>query len=127
MFQTRYLENKINHLHERCFRIIYNNKYSNFEEMLVKDNSINHINIQTISVEIHKVAIGMSQEIMNNIFKLRNNKLYYLRHTPQFLVDPSGSAFNGSESTSYLRPKIWEQMSSEIKHNYYLDGFEKLN
>ena len=106
MFQTRYLENKINHLHERCFRIIYNNKYSNFEEMLVKDNSINHINIKTISVEIHKVAIGMSQEIMNNIFKLRNNKLYYLRHTSQFLVDPSGSVLTVVNQRRICDPKF---------------------
>ena len=33
MFHSRTLNNKINRLHERCLRIIYNNKISNFEEL----------------------------------------------------------------------------------------------
>ena len=47
MFHTHSLNNKISRLHERCLRIIYNDKRSNFEELLVKDNSvsIHQINI----------------------------------------------------------------------------------
>ena len=37
MFHSRTLNNKINRLHERCLRIIYNDKLSNFEELLHKD------------------------------------------------------------------------------------------
>ena len=33
MFHSRTLINKVNRLHERCLRIIYNNKISNFEEL----------------------------------------------------------------------------------------------
>ena len=33
MFHSRTLNNKVNRLHERCLRIIYNNKISNFEEL----------------------------------------------------------------------------------------------
>ena len=43
---------------------------------------------------------------MNDIFKLRENTHYDLRHTSQFLIDPIHSVFNGSESASYLGPKI---------------------
>ena len=87
MFHSRSLNNKINRLHERCLRIIYNDKHSNFEELLVKDNSvsIHHNNIHTLAIEIYKVAEGICPEIMNDIFKLRENKHYNLRHTSQFL------------------------------------------
>ena len=34
---------------------------------------------------MHKVANGMSPEIMNDIFKLRENTHYNMRHTSQFL------------------------------------------
>ena len=69
MFHNRSLNNKINLLHERCLKTIYNDKHSNFEELLVKDNSvsIHHNNIHTLAIEMHKVANGMSPEIMNDI------------------------------------------------------------
>ena len=40
MFHSCSLNNKINRLHERCLRMIYNDKQSNFEKLLVKDNSV---------------------------------------------------------------------------------------
>ena len=99
-------------LHERCLRIIYNDKHSNFEELLVKDNSVfmHHNNIHTLAIEMYKAANGISPKIMNDIFKLRENTHHNLRHTSQFLVDPIYSVFNGSESALYLRAKIWEQI-----------------
>ena len=33
--------------------------------------------------------------------------------------------YNGTESASYLGPKIWEQIPAEIKNKHYLDGFKK--
>ena len=39
MFHSRSLNNKINRLHERCLRIIYNDKHSNFDVLLEKDNT----------------------------------------------------------------------------------------
>ena len=72
MFHNRSLNNKINQFHERCFIIIYNDKHSNFEELLVKDNSvsIHHNNIHTLAIEMYKVANDMFPDIMNDIFKL---------------------------------------------------------
>ena len=66
MFHNRLLNNKINQLHERYLRIIYNDKHSNFEELLVKDNSvsIHHNNIHTLAIEMYKVANTMSPEII---------------------------------------------------------------
>ena len=76
MFHNCSLNNKINWLHERCLRIIFNDKHSNFEVLLIKDNSvsIHHNNIHTLAIEMYKVANGMSPEVMNDIFKLRENK-----------------------------------------------------
>ena len=38
MFHSCSLNNEINRLHERCLRIIYNDKRSTFEELLAEDN-----------------------------------------------------------------------------------------
>ena len=59
VFHTRSLNNKINRLHECCLRILYNDKCSNFKELL--------------AVEMLKLVHGISPEIMNDVFQIRNN------------------------------------------------------
>jgi len=126
MFHSRCLNNKINRLHERCLRMIYNDKISTFEELLTKDNSvsIHHSNIHALAIEMYKVANDMSPQIMNEVFKLRNTPHYNLRHTSLFSTEVIHSVFNGSESASYLGPKIWEQIPAEIKNKDSLNGFK---
>ena len=110
IFYSRALDNKINSLHERCLRIIYNDKTSTFKKLLEKDNpvSIHYSNIQALAIEMYKVANGMSPEIMNEIFQLREKSHYNLRYTSEFIIPPIHSVYHGSESVSYLGPKIWE-------------------
>ena len=89
MFHSRCLNNKINRLHERCLRMIYNEKISNFEELLNKDNSvsIHHNNIYALAIEMCKGANDASPDMMNGVFKLRNTPHYNLRHTSHFFPD----------------------------------------
>ena len=70
MFHSRSLNNKTNRLHERCLRMIYNDKQSNFGELLVRDNSvsIHHRNIQHLKIQMYMVANGMSPDIMSDVF-----------------------------------------------------------
>ena len=57
--------------HERCLRIIYDDKHSTFEELLNKDNSvsIHHKYINALAIEMSKLANGMSPEILNEIVR----------------------------------------------------------
>ena len=61
---------KINRLHERCLRIIYNDKQSSFKMFLEKDSSvsIHDKNIQCLATEMYKVSNGLSPPIVSNIF-----------------------------------------------------------
>ena len=58
MIHGRSLNNKISKLNERCWRIIYNDKKSNFEELFIKNNSvsIHHRYIQTLAIEMYKLS-----------------------------------------------------------------------
>ena len=47
---------------------------------------------------------------------LREKTHCHLRQTTQFLVDPIHSVFNNIESASFLGPKMWEQIPTEIKN-----------
>ena len=57
MFCSRQLNRKMNHIHERALRLVYNDYESSFDELLIKDNtvSIHHRNIQYVAVEMYKV------------------------------------------------------------------------
>ena len=95
MFHTSSMINKINRVIERCSRIIYNDKRSYFQPLLVKDNfvSIHHNNIYTLRTKMCKAANGMSPEMMNGILKLRDHSDNHLRHTSKFLADLFPSVF----------------------------------
>ena len=127
MCHSRALNNKINRLHERCLRIIYNDKTSTFKELLEKDNSvsIHYRNIQALAIEMYKVANGMSPEIMNEIFQLREKSHYNLRYTSESIISPIHSVCHGSESLSCLGRKIWELIPPVIRQIDTFSGFEK--
>ena len=119
MFHIRNLNNKINRLHERCLRVIYNDKTSSFEQLLENDNSvsIHHRNIQTLAIEMYKVTNGLSPEIMNEIFQIREESRYNLRYTFQFTIPLIHSVYNGRESVSYMALKygsLFHTLSSRL-------------
>ena len=126
MYHSRALNNEINRLHEQCLRIIYNDKTSTFKELLEKDNSISihYRNIQAHATEMHKVANGMSLEIMNEIFQLREKSHYNLRYTSEFIIPPIHSVYHGSKSASYSGPKLWELIPTVIRQIDTLSGFK---
>ena len=68
MFHNRYMNNKINRLHERALWIVHNDYESNFEQLLIKDNSfcVYHQNIHRLMIELHI--------IFNNMTGLRSQK-----------------------------------------------------
>ena len=70
---------------------------------------------------MYKVANCMSPEIINKIFKKRNNPYYNLRHTLQFSVNPIHSVYNGTGSASHLGPNVLEEIPSEIRIRNYLN------
>ena len=70
MCHNRTTNRKINKLHERCLRIIYNDKQSPFKMLLEKDSSvsIHYRNIQCLAIEIYTVTNGLSPPVASNIF-----------------------------------------------------------
>ena len=95
-------------LHKSCLRIIYNDKQSAFAELLNKDNSVSiHIkNIQRLAIEMFRGYNGLSPPLRNNIFKLRAENSYNLRQVSEFSRPMVKSVYHGTESLSYLGPKI---------------------
>ena len=70
MLHSRSNNNKIKHLHERCLRLIYNDKRSSYDELLINNGavSIHHRNIQRLAAEMFKVKNKISPGIIGDIY-----------------------------------------------------------
>ena len=73
MLHSRQLNNRINRIHYRALKLIYNDENSTFEDLLLRDGSftIHERNIQSLAIELYKVAYGISPEIMRLTFPLK--------------------------------------------------------
>ena len=50
---------------------------------------------------------GLPPPLMNNIFKLKTDNSYNLTHVSEFSRQMVERAYHGTESISYLGPKMW--------------------
>ena len=108
MMHNRGLNNKINHIHERALRIVYNDYSSTFEDPLNKDKlvTIHQRNLQLLAIEIFKVKIGIAPKIMNEIFIFVENNTYNLRSGMRLSRVNVHSAQYSRESIANLGAKI---------------------
>ena len=126
MRHSRENNNKINRLHERCLRIIHNDKRSSFNALLEKDGSvsIHERNIKILATEMFKVSKNLASPQMNEIFKLNDQPQYNLRYNSLFSRPLVEIVYKGTESLSFLGPKIWDILPHTYKDLPDLDGFK---
>ena len=88
MFDSRPLNNKTNSVHERCLWVLYNDKQSNFEELLHQDNSISiHLrNLLALATEMYETSNGILPEIMNEIVRLQGQSTHNFTHISLFTI-----------------------------------------
>ena len=122
MIHNRCLNNKINHMHERALRIVYNDYSSSFEDLLTKDESvtIHQPNLQQLAIEIFKVKIGIAPIIMNEIFTFVENNTYNLRSGMHLSRVNVHSTQYGTESIGCLRGNNLGSCSSRYERSIYL-------
>ena len=125
MFRGRRLNNKINSFHERTLRIIYQDRISTFQELLNKDNSvsIHHRNLEGLETEMFKIHRGLSPDILRETFVFKIS-LYNLRRNNTFEKWQVHSVYHGTESLSFLGPKIWDLVPLELKQLENLEVFK---
>ena len=124
MFHSRELNNRINNLHKRALRIVYQDSKSSFEELLAKDESftIHERNIQTLAIELYKVWYGLSPKIMELVFPLDTNSAE--KSCKKFLSRKIRTVNQGTETLAYLGPKIWSVIPEDWKQ-FSLSKFSK--
>ena len=117
MCHNRRNNTKISNLHERCLQLIYSNKKSSSESLLGKDGSVSilHRNIEALAMEMHEVKSGDTPKIFSDLFNQKEVSPYNLKRHPEFRVPLTRTVYQGSESISYLGPKIWDILLTSFK------------
>ena len=68
---------------------------------------------------------GLSPPLMSNMFKLKAENSYNLRQVSEFSRPMVKSVYHGTESISYLGPKIWDILPEKLKNIDNLEHFKK--
>ena len=122
MFHSRKLNGRINRLHERALRLVYRDDSSTFDELLIKDESytVHERNIQTLAIELYKVAYKLCPKIMNLVLPLNTEATYAGENT--FRTFNVKSVYWGTETLAHLGPKVWSLIPEDMK-NFSLSKF----
>ena len=109
MNHSRILHNKINRIHERSLRVVYNDKKATFKELLDKGKagSTHTRNLLMLVTEMFQVKIGKSPSIMHEIFQIDDSNKYNLRKNRGFKSGNPKTLYYGTETISVLGPTLW--------------------
>ena len=144
MFCDKNLDHKINRLHERALRIAYNDYSASFEELLEKDGSVNihQRNLRCLATEMFKIKNKLSPpficDLVNeldesnvphhtrshyNITETEDGNLKVEKKS--VMKVPSIKKVNtGTETFSFIGPKIWNSLTDDLKSTKSLSSFK---
>ena len=128
MCHSRGLSNRINNLHERTLRIVYQDKKSDFETLFKKDKSVTiHVrNLHCLVTEIYKDKNNISPEIMRDIFHFQENDNFNSRSDTHLASRNMRRTLFGKETVSNLGGKIWSLLPEELKNSSSLQVFKNI-
>ena len=126
MFHSRELSNRINRIHERALRLVYQDNSLSFAELLEKDNSvtIHQRNLQVLATKIFKLKNGLAPEIMKKVFEIQNPAYNFRSETIHFKRENVKTTHYGIQLVRYLGPKIWDMVPNNIKNCSSLNKFK---
>ena len=110
MFHSRKLNRKINHIHERALRLVYNDYSTTFENLLIKDGSvsIHHRNIHNVAIEMFKAKNNLSPVMLQNIFQQSEKRS--LRSGNTFTRANVKTVLSGEGSLRSFGPIVWNEL-----------------
>ena len=73
---------------------------------------------------MYKIKNDLSIEILSNIFTQRTQNHYCLRNASDFQILFVRTVYHGTESISYLGPRIWDIVQAKMKNANSLNSFK---
>ena len=109
--------NKINRLHKRCLRLIYNDKKSSLEELLEINSSVSIQDryLGALGTKMCHIYHEISTSITKEIFTIRHQNQYNFRNWSDSYVAKIRYFNHGSVGVRYLDPQVYKIMMTTDK------------
>ena len=126
MFCNKTSNNQINKIHKRTLRLVYQMEDTNFEDLLLKDNSwnVHENNIRTLLIEIYKSINNLSPPIMKDFFDLKNTR-YDLRSKQLLKLPEASTSRYGTQALCFKGSLIWITVPNKFKNVDNIEDFKK--
>jgi len=127
MFCSRTCNNRINKIHERALRFVYNDYISTFDSLLERHHSftIHHQNLQTLAIEIFKEVNGITKGNLGVDFCLKET-FRNLRSNSELHIPSVRNVYSGKGSIRYFGPVLWNMIPFEIRNLSFNDFVSKI-
>ena len=124
MFHSRRTNNKINRLHNRALRIVYDDDVWTFDQLLAMEKSfcIHHQNIQRLLIEIYKALHDISGKILKQLLVKRESIICF-RSKPELVIPSMSSILKRKSSIRYFGSVIWNSLPIEIREDHSISSF----
>ena len=124
MFHSQCTNSKINRLHERALRIVYDDDISTFDQLLAMGKSfcIHHQNIQRLLIEIYKALHDISGNSLKELLVKTENTIS-LRSKSELVIPSVNSILKGKNSIRYFCSVIWNSLPIEIGEDHSISSF----
>ena len=117
---------KIKKIQERASRIIYKDNLSDFETLLVNQNSasVYQRNLRLLLAEMYKSKSGNAPSLMNETF-IEKVPSYELRDGENMCLPKVKTMRFGTETVLFRGQKVWRTLPADIKESESLSMFKR--
>ena len=125
MFQSRKINSKIDKVHKKALRLLYDDDESTFEELLKRDEgfTVHETNIQKLMLEMFKAKNKIEPNLLQGIFEENEYKGPTLRSSKSFKKPNVRTVRFGERSLQNLGTKLWDQIPKEKQNLTNLSVF----
>ena len=126
MFHGKVVNERINRIHKRALRAVYNDFTSNYQQLLLKGNhvTVHQKNLKTLAVKTFKSAQGYSPKFINALFTAK--KVQYNHRIQNLLTLPKASTITyGLHSFTYRACSTWNTINDDIKDSLFVSVFKR--
>ena len=129
MFTSKNSMLKVNKIHWRTLRVIYDDQSSTYEELLASHNdiSIHQKYLKHLAIKVYKSLTNSNPEFMWPFFKNKSIP-YNLRNGNICILHPSRSSHYRINSLQFRGSLLWNNLPVSVKESVSVKEFkQKLN
>ena len=129
MFTSKNSMMKINKIHRRTLRVVYDDYNSTFEELLASHNaiSIHQKDLKHLAIDVYKSLANLNPEFIWPFFKNKSIP-YNLRNGNICILPPARWSHYGINSVQFRGSLLWNNLLISVKERVSVKEFkQKLN